>query len=88
MLPLARTRIFAAAGLALLIAIDIGYHAQIGKLMASNPVGGIVSCAVVAFALAILFQSLITGKFSIDTTDQRWMALVLLVALLLRVLAG
>jgi lysylphosphatidylglycerol synthetase-like protein (DUF2156 family) len=84
MLPVSRTRIFAAGGLILLIGIDVVYHAQIEKFMASSPVGGIVSCAVVAFVFAVLLQSLITGKFSIDTTDQRWMALVLFVALLLR----
>jgi hypothetical protein len=68
MLLLSRTRIFAAGGLILLIAIDVVYHAHIGKFMASSPVGGIVSCAVAAFVAGFQFADL--RKQVLDELDK------------------
>lgn len=77
-------RIVAVLILAALIVSDIFFHAEIARLVGTQHLAAIISCALLAVGLAVVLSSLISGTVSIEDANTKWLALLFFIILLLR----
>lgn len=87
MVPLNRPtiiRIVAVLVLATLVVLDIVYHVETATFVGTHPLAAVILCALLAFGLALVLSSLLSGNVSIEAANVKWLGLLFFIILLLR----